>query len=132
MHLRAEPPTNFAQNPQHALEEYKEKNINRTEINSPYVERLAPPETSDTTTEIEDGRELTIYMPDRPSFADGYIDDCLTVALDQDDEVQRSQEALPLIVHTIFRPLDPDEPVKRNDNISDEKLKGEGQPSEKK
>jgi len=103
----------------------------RETLNSPYVDRLAPPEKSDHSTPITEVRELSVYLPDRPSFADGYIDDCLTVALEQDDEVKRSQEALPLIVHALFRPLDPNEPVKRNDNISDDKLKGEGQPSER-
>jgi len=108
-----------------------EQSWNRTTLNSPYTNRLAPPEHSDPSIPIEGVRELAVYLPNRASFADGYIDDCLTVALDQKEEVQRSQEALPLIVHALFRPLDADEPVKRNDNISDDKLKGEGQPSER-
>jgi len=109
-----------------------EENWNRKELNSPYKSRLPPPETPDTSIEMEEVvRELAVYIPNRSSFADGYIDDCLTVALDGGDNVARSQEALPLIVHSLFRPLDPNEPVKRNDNISDDKLKGEGQPSER-
>ena len=62
--------------------------------------------------------------------ANGYIDDCLSLGIHEGDLVQKSQEALPLIIHPIFRPKDPREPIKQDDNISEKKLKAEGQPSE--
>ena len=81
---------------------------------------------------IQKVRELAVYIPNRTSFADGFIDDILTIALDQEDEVKRSQEAPPLIFHSIFRPVDENEPLPRNDNMSKTKLAGEGQPCESK
>jgi len=107
-----------------------ERTWDRKIQNSPYAKKLAQPETPNTSAKLHTVRQLSVHIPNRPSFADGYIDDCLAVAIDSEDEVKRSQEAPPLIIHSLFRPLDENEPVPRNDNISDDKLKGEGQPSE--
>jgi len=108
-----------------------DKEWDRTILNSPYLPKLAPKQTypveEETITQV---RELAVYIPNRTAIADGYIDDCLTAAADLEDEVLRSQEAPPLVIHSIFRPIDPAEPIKRDDNISEKKLKGEGQPSE--
>jgi len=109
-----------------------ERKWDREKLNSPQVSLLEKPEPPDLSIDPEPVRKLSVYIPDRQSFADGYIDDCLSVALDIGDEVQRSQEAPPLVVHSIFRPLDTSDPLPRDDNISLKKLKGEGQPSEKK
>ena len=108
-----------------------DKEWNRQTLNSPYLEKLAPkqiyPKESEDVVQV---RELSVYLPNRTAFADGYIDDCLTAAVDIGDSVLRGQEAPPLIIHAIFRPLDANEPIQREDNISEKKLKGEGQPSE--
>ena len=104
---------------------------NRSTLNSPYQPKLAERQPfPNEDTPISTVRELAVYMPRRSAIADGYIDDCLTAAADVDDEVLRSQEAPPLIIHSIFRPIDEKDPIKRDDNISSKKLKGEGQPSE--
>ena len=54
---------------------------------------------------------MSVYIPERKSFADRYINDCLEVAPDTKDEVKRSQEVPPLIIYSIFRPLDKDDPI---------------------
>jgi len=108
-----------------------EKSWDRSKLNSPYAQKLIQAESPNTTSEIKTVRKLDVYIPNRLSFADGYIDDCLAVAVDVEDEIERSQQAPPLIIHSLFRPLDKEDPAPRNDNISDEKLKGEGQPSER-
>ena len=102
----------------------------RLELNSPYVKDLPKPLQLDSSIPIEQVRELSVYIPDRKMAADGYIDDCLSLGIDEGDLVQKSQEALPLIIHSIFRPKDPEEPIERDDNISMKKLMAEGQPSE--
>lgn len=107
---------------------------NRESLNSPYVPKL--PERDIYThddTPIQDARDLSVYIPDRKSFTDGYIDDCLVpVTIDKKDNVKKSQEAPPLIINSIFRPVDPNEPISCDDNISAKKFAGEGQPSEQK
>ena len=75
---------------------------------------------------LEQVQELSVYIPDRKMAAEGYINDHLSLGIDEGDLVQKSQEALPLIIHSIFRPKDPEEPVERDDNISEKKLKAEG------
>ena len=107
-----------------------DKSWNREELYSPYQPKLAPRQELPDDEPITTVRDLSVYMPERSTIADGYIDDCLTAAADVDDEVSRSQEAPPLIIHSIFRPVAADEPIKRDDNISEKKLRGEGQPSE--
>jgi len=102
----------------------EEKTWDRQSLNSPQVTLLDPPE--------EPVNGLAVYILERNSFADGYIDDCLTVVLDIGDDIRRSQEAPPLIMHLIFRPLDTNDPLPRDDNISIKKQKGEGQPRESK
>jgi len=106
---------------------------NRTKLNSPYASKLPDKEEyMQRDTPVHTVRELAVYIPNRPSFADGYIDDCLSVSIDELDRVKKSQEAPPLIINSIFRPVDPNEPISRDDNISAKKLAGEGQPSERK
>ena len=107
-----------------------EKDWDRGSLHSPYEQILPPPIRSGDDQALSPVNELAVHVPSRKSFADGYIDDCLTVAVDVDDEVQRSQEALPLVVHCTFRPISPDEPIHRDDNLSYRKLQGEGAPNE--
>ena len=108
-----------------------DKDWNRETLNSPYQSRLASKQPYQNDEDpIAQVRELSVYIPNRVATADGYIDDCLTAAVDINDNVLRGQEAPPIIIHSLFRPLDKNEPIKRDDNISDKKLKGEGQPSE--
>jgi len=107
-----------------------DKSWERKALYSPYQEKLAPRLELPEDEPIVKVRQLSVYIPNRSSIVDGYIDDCLTAAADVEDEVLRSQEAPPLIIHSIFRPVAPNEPIKRDDNISEKKLRGEGQPSE--
>jgi len=104
----------------------------RLTLNSPTAKLLEEPESPDLSTLPEQVNKLSVHIPNRDAFADGYIDDCLSVAVDSGDMIRRSQEAPPLIVHSIFRPLDQSDPLPRDDNISIKKLRGEGTPSEQK
>lgn len=73
-----------------------------------------------------------VYVPLLETFCDGYIDDLIAMGLNSDDNIQRSQHALPLAVHTIFRPLHHEETHQRKDPLSLRKLSGEGRPEEHK
>ena len=52
--------------------------------------------------------------------------------LDMDGWVQKGTNAAPLAVHTLFRPVDPSDPLPRDDPTSLRKLDGEGTPDERK
>ena len=62
----------------------------------------------------------------------GYIDDSITAAVDNNDNLKRAQNAIPLVTYVSFRPVSQNETVERDDAISERKLKGDGTPSEKK
>ena len=61
---------------------------------------------------------------------DGFIDDIITITVDDDHWIDRAKSAALLVIHTLFRPLQPSEPLKRDDPLSLRKLAGEGQLAE--
>jgi len=102
-------------------------------INPPIKTKLETPFYLDDSLPFESPQPLEVYMiPLRHTFCDGYINNFLSVGLDEADLVTRSQEAPTLDVYTVFRPVHDDEPIHRDDAISVKKLKGEGVQSEQK
>ena len=49
---------------------------------------------------------------------DGLFGDIITVAIDDPCWVERSKNTALLVIHTIFKPLQPYEPLKRDDPLS--------------
>ena len=56
-------------------------------------------------------RKLFVPVPFHYVATDGYIDDLITVMLDMNGWVQKGTNAFPLAVHTLFRPVDPSDPL---------------------
>ena len=71
-----------------------------------------------------------VTVPYHPAMADGYIDDVITVTVDEDNYVEKGQHAAPLAVHCVFRPVKTKDPLPRDDAVSIRKLDGEGTPDE--
>ena len=63
---------------------------------------------------------------------DGFIDDIITITVDDKHWIDRAKSAALLVIHTLFRPLQPSEPLKRDDPLYLRKMVGEGQLSEHK
>ena len=61
---------------------------------------------------------------------DGYIDDIITITIDNQCWVEGAKNAALLIIHAIFRPQKFDKPLKRDHPLSLRKLVGEVQLSE--
>ena len=101
-------------------------------LHSPLSDKLCEPEISSDNIEFEKACELFVDIPWCDITYDGYIDDIIAMALNKADGVRRSQEAVPLAVHSIYRPLCRKEPTTRDDPLSLRKLSGEGTPSERK
>ena len=101
-------------------------------LNSPIHHQLQSPAELDGSIPFEPAQELEVYVPLRKAFCDGYIDDFLSIGLDHNEYLEKSQQAPTIAVHTIFRPVSPHEPIQRDAPISSKKLKGEGTPSERK
>ena len=85
-------------------------------------DQLQKPLYSDDSTPFLKAQQLEVYVPLWTTFCDGYIDDFFSVGLDKGYLVEKSQEARTLAVHSIFRPLHPDETISRDDPISIKKL----------
>ena len=109
-----------------------DKTWNLKELNSPIIDKLHPPQSLDDSIQFGEAEELDVYIPPRTSFCDGYIDDFLSVGLDVEDEIQKSQQAPTIAVYSIFRPVSQKEPIPRDNPISAKKLMGEGTPHEQK
>ena len=53
---------------------------------------------------------------------DGFIDDIITITVDDNHWIDRAKRAALLVIHTLFRPLQPSEPLKQDDPLSLRKL----------
>ena len=62
---------------------------------------------------------------------DGFINYIITITVDDDNWIDRAKSAALLVIHTLFRPLQPSETLKQDDPLSLRKLAGEGQLVEK-
>ena len=80
--------------------------------------------------EIVKARPLAIKIPYRGIFVDGFIDDGIAAAVDINDNVERARHVGPLVVESVFRPLDENDQVERNNAVQEAKGKTEGIPSE--
>ena len=58
---------------------------------------------------------------------DSFIDEIITITVDDKHWIDRAKSAALLVINTLFRPLHPLEPLKRDDPLSLRKLAGEGQ-----
>ena len=102
------------------------------ELHSPHAKKLQKPEGNNDKTPFGKAKELEVRIPFREIVCDGYIDDSITVALKKKQNIKRAQNAIPLVVHIIFRPVSSKEYVDRADPLSLRKLEGDGTPSERK
>ena len=87
------------------------------------------PEVKRLPAEIPFGQahplKVTIDDP-KDSYVDGFIDDLISIILDQMNFPERGRHAVALALHTFFRPTNPDDPVPRDDILSLRKLLAEG------
>lgn len=101
-------------------------------LHSPHKNKWEQPEISNLKAPFEKAKALAIEIPLRETMTDGYIDDAISYAVQVANNVLKAQNALPLSVHTVFRPTSPPEIDIREDVLSLRKLEGDGTPSEEK
>jgi hypothetical protein len=84
-------------------------------------------EGSDDPTPFAKGLDLDVDLyPDPRGKVDIYIDDGITIVPDLGVSQLRGTNAIDLAIHTMFRHIAPDEPIKRDDCLSLSKLALEG------
>ena len=102
------------------------------DLKSSHQNKLQPPEKLPMDIKFAKAKGLEVQIPSREVVVDGYIDDSITIVLDKREILKRGQNAIPLLVHGVFRPTSEKEWVERKDNIQLTKLEGEGTPAERK
>ena len=75
---------------------------------------------------------LAVDITATEASMEGFIDDIITITVDDDHWIDRAKSAALLVIHTLFRPLQPSEHLEREDPLSLRKLAGEGQLAEQK
>ena len=96
-------------------------------LRSPHMETIPEIETNfNDGDEFGQAEPLSITMEEKQINIDGFVDDIITITLDIEELTTRAKGAVPLALHTIFRPTSADEPVTRHDVLSLRKMLGEG------
>ena len=70
---------------------------------------------------------LSVDIKATESSMDGFINDIITITVDNKNWIYCTKIAALLVIHTLFRPLQPSEPLKQDDPLSLRKLLEEGQ-----
>ena len=73
---------------------------------------------------------LSVEITSTEASMYGFIDDIIAITVDDKHWIDCAQIAALLVIHALFRPLQPSEPLKRDDPLSLSKLVGEGQLAE--
>ena len=99
-------------------------------LHSPHQDLFGKIEYEAPYTPYGNAQALVVPIPYRTTTCDGYLDDCISIGVDIEDNVFRIQNASPLAIHTIFKPVynEEDKTLSRDDVLSLRKTHGEGTP----
>ena len=102
-------------------------------IHSPLCHLIPEPETESSSPKtIESPLPLAIALIPKLIQIDVYIDDIVTTTIHEHQNIKRAREAVPLAIHTVFRPVAEEEPIHRDWPVSVRKLLGDGKLEHKK
>ena len=109
--------------------EYEDWDVETT--HSPHISKIPEPLILNDDIPFSPAFQADVHVPPLPhGKVDGYIDDLIPVVLHEGDNARRAANAVPLAMYILGRPLNPDEPINREDLLSFRKLAGEGQMAE--
>lgn len=100
-------------------------------LSSPHQTKLHPAQYLDDSIPFASAAELDVEIPhDDMGRIDDFIKDGIAIVPDINNNKERGVAAMLLAIHSLCRPLDPNEPSYREDYLSLEKLSEEGRMSE--
>ena len=102
------------------------------EIHAPIQSQLSIPKDDGEEEDFAVARKLIVDVPYRDAVTDGYIDDAITVVVERENWVKKTVNVALLVVHALFRPVDENDPVSREEMVSMRKLAGEETPDKTK
>ena len=100
------------------------------DIKLPHRSLLLPEEKNQSASHLTKADPLAVEIIATEASMGGFIDDIITITVDDDHWIDHAKSAALLVIHTLFRPLQPSEPLKRDDPLSIRKLAEEGQLTE--
>jgi len=97
------------------------------ELYDPLSDTIEHPDSLPDAIPFHQAKELAVSLPDNlDGYVDIYIDDNLGVVPDIGDNTKKMNRVIPLAIHTLSRPEDPNDIIPRRDIISMKKFKAEG------
>jgi hypothetical protein len=91
-----------------------------------------PPSQEPNDIPFGQADDLLVPLPPRDIITDNFIDDFIQACLDENENSQRIKHAVPLILETLFRPIDNTDPSNRDPIVNMTKHKAEGKLEERK
>ena len=95
--------------------------------NSPHQSLLPQEEKHQSASHLSTSDPLALDITATDASLDGLIYDIITITVDEKHWIDRAKIAALLVIYTLFRLLQPSEPLKRDDPLSLRKLAGEVQ-----
>jgi len=106
---------------------------NHTDLFDPLVNSLNDPVSHPADIPFAQTKSLSISSPmNYIGKSDVFIDDIIAISLDKDDYIRRVCSTVLLAIHTVARPLYPQDEIPRKEIISLKKFQAKGSPSEQK
>ena len=102
------------------------------DLNLPHRSLLPQKEKHNSPSHLATAELLAVEITATEASMYGFIYDISTITVDDEHWIDRAKSAALLVIHTLFRPLQPSEPLKRDDPLSLRKLAGVGQLDEHK
>ena len=93
---------------------------------------LPKEEKQQSTSHLATENPLAVDITSTGALMDGFINNIITITVDDKHWIYRANSVVLLIIHTLFRPLQPSEPPKLDYPLSLRKWAGEGQIDEQK
>ena len=110
----------------------QDQSWDRNDLNSPHISLLPTEEKQQSASHMAKVDPLAVEIIATEASMYGLIYDIITIPVDEKHWIDRAKSAALLVIHTLFRPLQPLKPLKRDDALSLRKLAGEGQLAEQK
>ena len=105
----------------------QDKSWDTNDLNLPHRSLLPPEKKQKSATHLAKADPLAVEIIATEASMNGFINDIITITVNADHWIDRAKSAALLVIHTLFRPLHPSGPLKRDDPLSLRELAVEGQ-----
>ena len=90
----------------------KDESRDTYDLNSPHIYLLTQEVKQHSTIHIATEDPLSVDITDTEASMHGFIDDIITIMVDDKNWIYCAKRLALLVIHTLFQPLHPSEPLK--------------------